>query len=50
MAIDIGISDFHKRIITTIKANFQNHKPIIMNYRKYNFLTTNLSEMNLCTK
>ena len=37
MAIDIGISDFHKLIITTMRATFQKHKPIIINYRKYNF-------------
>ena len=37
MAIDIGISDFHKLIIATMRATFQKHNPIIINYRKYNF-------------
>ena len=35
--IDVGLSDFHKVTITTIKANFQKQKPIIVNYRNYKF-------------
>ena len=30
--LDIGIPDFHKLTITTMKANFRKQKPIIKNY------------------
>ena len=37
IVFDIGLSDFHKLTITTMKANFQKQKPIILNYRNYYF-------------
>ena len=33
--LEVGISDFHKLILTVLKANFQKAKPKIITYRDY---------------
>ena len=35
-AIETGLSDFHKMIVTVMKSHFQKKEPKIIQYRDYN--------------
>ena len=34
-AIETGLSDFHKMVVTVLKASFDKQKPNVVNYRDY---------------
>ena len=55
-AIETGLSDFHKLIVTVLKTTFDKHRPNFVNYRDYkNFredtfrldIQTELADLNL---
>ena len=44
--VESGLSDFDKLTVTTMKSDFQNQKPIIVNYRNFiDILIMKISEM-----
>ena len=42
MAIETGLSDFHKMIVTVMKSHYKKQKPKIIFYRKYTNCSTDL--------
>ena len=42
MAIETGLSDFHKRTITVMKSHYKKLKPNIITYRKYTTFSSDL--------
>ena len=42
MAIETGLSDFHKMIVTVMKSHYKKQKPKIICYRKYTNYSTDL--------
>ena len=42
MAIETGLSDHHKMIITVLKSNYKKRDPLLVNYRSYKKFDENL--------
>ena len=42
MAIETGLSDFHKMTVTVMKSHYKKQKPKIICYRKYTNCSTDL--------
>ena len=46
-AIETGISDFHKMVITILKVFYKNQKPKIIQYRSYKNFNNQMFEREL---
>ena len=50
MAIETGLSDFHKMTVTVMKSQYQKQKPKIISYRKYKNFSNELFREELLKK
>ncbi len=49
-AIETGLSDFHKMIVTVLKASFDKQKPNVVNYRDYKHFREDIFRQDLQTE
>ena len=46
-AVEIGLSDFHKLVVTVLKAHYQKAKPKVITYRNYKHFNRDIFRQDL---
>ncbi len=46
-AVEIGLSDFHKLVVTVLKAHYQKLKPKVITYRNYKYFNRDIFRQDL---